>query len=69
MAAAGKDAEVAIALGVKPHAARDWRLRDSIPSERWNDVVAAGFATLNELADAAAKRPSSRDTETQGRAA
>lgn len=69
MIAAGKDAEVAIALGVKPHAARDWRLRDSIPAERWNDIVAAGFATLSELADAASMRLASADAETQGRAA
>lgn len=67
MVAAGKDAEVAMVLQVKPHVTRDWRLRDSIPADRWNDVVAAGFATLPELADAAeAKRPgAANDTRSQ----
>lgn len=53
---AGTDAEVALALQVKPHVPRDWRLRNSIPADRWDDVVAAGFSTLEELASAAKAR-------------
>lgn len=38
------------------HTVRSWRQRDSIPAHRWKDVSDAGFATLEELAAAAASR-------------
>lgn len=54
---AGTDSEIADKLGAKQHQVRDWRLRDFIPAERWSGFAANGWATLEELADAAeAKR-------------
>ena len=35
---------------------RFWLRRKSIPADQWNAVVAAGLATLKELADAAEAR-------------
>ncbi len=43
-------------LGVKRHQPRDWRIRDSIPAEYWEAVARHRFATLSELAAAAASR-------------
>ena len=55
---AAKDTtEVALAerIGdVKPHNVRDWRLRDSIPSERWLRLVELEITTYEELAAHAA---------------
>jgi hypothetical protein len=50
---AGKDEEIALALGVKKHNVRDWRLRKSIPAEHFNDFVDRNWATHRELGDAA----------------
>lgn len=50
----GTDAEVAQTLGVNLHQVRDWRLRDSIPAERWHAIAKADMATLDELAEIAA---------------
>lgn len=52
----GSEAELALALNVKKHQVRDWRLRNSIPPERWQAFAEAGYATLEELAGAAAAR-------------
>lgn len=52
LVAAGTDAEVAARLSsdVKPFNVRDWRLRNSIPAERWKRVVDLGWASYVELA-------------------
>lgn len=54
--AGNTDRERAERFGIKEHQARDWRLRGSIPPEKWLDVVAAKAATLEELAAAARER-------------
>lgn len=54
---------------VLPGRVRFWDRRESIPAERWNAVVAAGLATLEELADAAAARRAAGDASPQERAA
>ena len=41
---------MAEALGVKPFNVRDWRLRNSIPAERWQAMVSLGWTSLEELA-------------------
>ena len=56
---AGKDAEVAALLHVNSHQVRDWRLRNSIPGEKWKAIADAGICTLEELAEIAASRVSS----------
>nr|WP_303683040.1 hypothetical protein [Brevundimonas naejangsanensis] len=43
------------------HTVRSWAARDSIPAAHWNAVVAAGLATLQELADAAELRRASAE--------
>lgn len=50
---AGSDGAIAAQLGpdVKPFNVRDWRLRNSIPAERWKRVVDLGFASYEELAE------------------
>lgn len=56
--AANGTTEVALAerIGdVKPHNVRDWRLRDSIPSERWLRLVELQITTYEELAAHAAQ--------------
>ena len=53
---AGKDADIAAKLCVNTHQVRDWRLRKSIPPEHWMAFETNGFATLVELAEAAARR-------------
>lgn len=50
------DPIVAEAVGAKLHQVRDWRLRNSIPSDHWKAFADAGLATLDELAEAAASR-------------
>ena len=52
----GKDADVAAKLGVNLHQVRDWRLRNSIPAEKWQAISDASLATLEELAAAAAAK-------------
>lgn len=44
-------------LGVSVHTVRSWKQRDSIPAEYWAALETRGVATLEELAEAAAKRP------------
>jgi hypothetical protein len=50
--AAGADADLApmIAEDVNPFNVRDWRLRNSIPANRWKRFVDLGFTTYEELA-------------------
>ena len=52
----GKDAALAEKLNVKPYQVRDWRLRGRIPPEHWKAFAGHGYATLEELAEAAAER-------------
>jgi hypothetical protein len=52
----GTDAALADTFGVNSHQVRDWRLRDSIPPERWEAFALKGYATLEELAGAAAAK-------------
>jgi hypothetical protein len=59
----GADAELSGALGVRPHQVRDWRLRNSIPPEHWQAFSERGYATLEELAAAAADRAVNRSSE------
>lgn len=58
---AGPDAAVAEALGVKPFNVRDWRLRQSIPAERWKQIVDLGWTSYEELAAAVAKSIAAND--------
>ena len=51
---AGSDATIAQALGIKPHQPRDWRLRNSVPAQHWQEFARREWATLEELAAAAA---------------
>jgi hypothetical protein len=54
IADAGSDATIAQALGLKPHQPRDWRLRNSVPAQHWQEFARRKWATLEELAAAAA---------------
>jgi len=54
---AGPAEEVARARGVSIHTVRSWIKRDSIPAEHWLGFAAAGVATLDDLAAAAARTP------------
>ena len=63
---AGSDGALAAQLGpdVKPFNVRDWRLRNSIPAERWKRVVDLGFATYEELAEhVSASDPANDDAD------
>jgi hypothetical protein len=53
---AERDHDLVSLLGVQKHQVRDWKLRDSIPPERWQAFATHGLATLEELARAAAGR-------------
>lgn len=56
--AAGGVGPLAKALAAPYNRVRQWPASDSIPAPYWNAVVAAGIATLDELAAAAErKRP------------
>jgi hypothetical protein len=48
------DADVAAALGIRPHVARDWRRRGSIPAQYFHALSVAGLADLEDLAAFAA---------------
>lgn len=52
----GSDADIAEKLGVRVHQVRDWRLRNSIPAERWAAFSERRLATLEELAKAASSK-------------
>lgn len=51
---AGKPEEIAAVVGVSVHTVRSWIQRDSIPADKWVAMVGAGWATLDDLAIAAA---------------
>lgn len=53
---AAKAEAVASACGVSVHTVRSWITRDSIPAEHWATFAAADWATLDVLADAAARK-------------
>ena len=53
---AGKVEEIAAARGLSVYVVRSWIARDSIPARHWRSFVEDGHATLEELADAAARR-------------
>lgn len=43
--------------GASVHTCRSWAQRNRIPSEHWAAIAAAGIASLEELASAAASNP------------
>lgn len=45
-----------LGLEAKQHTVRSWLQRDSIPADHWKACALAGFATLDELATAAAAK-------------
>lgn len=48
---------LARSVGAAPNTAKQWRRNDSIPATYWAAIASNGFASLEELADAAeAKR-------------
>jgi hypothetical protein len=47
---------LARAIGVKPTLSGVWASRDSIPGSYWKALADEGFATLEELADAADRK-------------
>jgi hypothetical protein len=49
------DAEVADALGIRTHVARDWRRRGSIPAQYFYALSQLGLAKLEDLAAFAAQ--------------
>lgn len=51
---AGSPEMIAEARGVSIHTVRSWVHRDSIPAEHWAGFASAKWATLDELAQAAA---------------
>ena len=70
--AAGGSTALARAIREDPNTVHAWKRGKSIPAPYWNAVVAAGLATLKELADAAEARRLSiaaNDTTTQSEAA
>jgi len=46
----------ALGLTGKVHTVGSWRQRDSIPADHWKAIADLRFATLEELAEAAATR-------------
>lgn len=66
---AGKPEEVALARGVSVHTVRSWIQRNSIPAEQWAWFAREGHATLEELAEAAAKEPTADGDEAAAHAA
>lgn len=58
---AGGPAKVAGIVGAQAGTAKQWGRADSIPAPYWASFAANGFATLEELAEAAAKRLESVD--------
>lgn len=58
----GVDA-IAMGLGVSRHTVRSWIQRDSIPADQWITFAAQGWASLDELAEAAARRKPSPQSE------
>ena len=60
---AGGPTALAKAVGEDPNTVHAWRRGDSIPAPRWNAVVSAGLATLQELADAAEARRAANDRD------
>ncbi len=52
----GKPETLAERCGVSVNTVRSWIIRNSIPSEYWLAFTAADLATLDELAEAAARR-------------
>lgn len=52
----GGPAAIARIVGADPGTAKQWRRNNSIPSKHWKALVAAGFASWDELGTAAAQR-------------
>jgi hypothetical protein len=59
--AAFAEALTASGFPVAPSRARFWRRRNSIPAEAWAGVAKSGLTTLEELAEAAARKPDAED--------
>lgn len=51
LTALGSDAEIAAAIGERKHVVRDWRLRGSIPLNRWPSLYPLGL-TAEQLLQA-----------------
>lgn len=49
-------AKIALLTGKPIFTVRSWQQRDSIPSDQWVALTDAGYATLEELAEAAANK-------------
>lgn len=47
--------DIAEACGVSIHTSQRWRDRNSIPADQWATFARKGWATLEELAEAASK--------------
>jgi len=66
---AGGPSKVGRAIAADPNTAKQWRRNDSIPAPYWEAMVKAEFATLDELAEAAAAKRRSPNSLPHGEAA
>lgn len=57
---AGTPETVAKVCGVSVHTVRSWMQRNRVPAEHWSALVDAKWATLEDLAAAAAERVAGR---------
>lgn len=64
-----KEVWTKLALRMPIHTVRSWAARNSIPAEYWCSFVSLGFATLEELAAAAALRLPANDDAPSSEAA
>lgn len=48
--------KIAAAIGVSAGNVRMWKQRNRIPAEHWRDLAAHKFATLEQLAEMAARQ-------------
>jgi hypothetical protein len=56
IARAGGPAAVGRLIGIDPNTTKGWNRLDSIPAPHWHALAEAGAATLDELAEAAARK-------------
>lgn len=56
IARTGGPAALGRLIGVDPNTTKAWNRLDSIPAAHWQTIANEGAATLDELADAAARR-------------
>jgi hypothetical protein len=60
---AGKAEAVALACGVSVHTVRSWIRRDSVPPDQWLNFSRLHYASLEDLAAAAAGEPVDPDPQ------